>query len=183
MTDTTQPETTTKLVRCYQDVDGVINAQMPFGWGKTDEGVAVAEGQRYRIRWAPRMTEALDSLPLTRVWTTTWRDDAEDEENGIARLVGWERGSRVLQPIGGELYWPSIHWKYDAVVAEQKADPSRFVWLDDEISMTTSEHIARDFNGYAPVINPRLGITPKHMQGIVNYINGADPLVLLGFSR
>jgi hypothetical protein len=174
MTSTTQPEMTTDEVRLYQDVDGVINAQMPYGWGKTQEGKATAEGRAYRIRWAPAMITELDALPVTRVWTTTWRDDAEHPETGIARLVGLPPGSRVLHPIGGELYWPSILWKYDAIVAEQAESPSRFVWLDDEVNEFIQERAA-NMGGYAPVINPLLGITPKIIESIKKYIDGADP--------
>lgn len=164
-------------VRLYQDVDGVLNAQMPFGWGKTQNGSAVAGGIRWKIRWAPAMVAELDALDVERVWATTWCDDAEHPEDGIVPLMGLTPGSRVMMPLTGEVTFPSIYWKFEALIADQEDSPSRFVWLDDEIDPDQREAVL-DMGGFAADINPSLGITPKIMEQIRLYIDGADPRTL-----
>jgi hypothetical protein len=165
-------------VRIYQDVDGVINAHMPYGWGRLQNGYAKSGLTDYKIRWAPHMIEALDALDAVRVWATTWCADAEW---GIAPLVGFKPAERVLMPRSGEVTFPSVYWKIDAIVADQESDPGPFIWLDDEshdpLTDTKGQtlpynpaDIARKLGGLVPLIDTRLGITPQHIADMQEYI-------------
>lgn len=162
-------------VRIYQDVDGVINAHMPYGWGRLSNGAAGPPGAQFRIRWAPHMVEALDALDADRVWTTTWCDAAEDH---IRPLVGLSPAQRVLMPLSGQVTFPSVDWKIESIVEDQLTNPGPFIWLDDEAwdpfildPELVPGKIASDLGGYVPMIDPRLGITPKHMEEMQAYID------------
>ena len=144
--------------RLYLDVDGVINAQMPMDWGKLCNGHAGG----YSIRWAPRMVAELADLNVELVWTTTWRDEAVTE---LAPLIGWGEHGRVLHPAGGELIWPSIDWKFEAVLADQAASPSSFIWLDDELEAEHKRH-----GGLVLTVPAALGITPRIMDMMRDWI-------------
>jgi len=149
--------------RLYLDVDGVLNAQMPMGWGRLGNGYARVDGVEYKIRWAPAMIDALRSLDVELVWCTTWRDNAKVS---LAPLIGWGEHGRVLHPWEEDV-WPSIDWKFPAIQDDQKASPSRFIWIDDEI-----ESKMRDAFHEALVIktNDRIGISTAQMQDIRDYL-------------
>lgn len=164
----------TTRVRIYQDVDGVLNAQMPYGWGRLQNGHAKTNGTEYRIRWAPNMVTQLDLLDADRVWATTW---CEDAEASIRPLLGLSPAERVLMPLSGVVTFPSVDWKIEAIVEDQLANPSPFIWLEDEAwdpftldPELVPGKIASDLGGYVPLINSRLGITPKHMDEMQEYI-------------
>lgn len=149
----------------YLDVDGVINADMPSGWGKPlNATIQDWEGWRVKLRWAPKMIAALALLDLELRWCTTWRDEAP---RLLAPLLGWgHEYERVMQPITGELYWPSIDWKFDTVKATEAPD-AKFVWIDDEMKDIHREAFP---NALVITTNPRLGITPAHIAQIEEYV-------------
>lgn len=155
------------LARLYLDIDGVINANMPLGWGKTEEGFAFAQGQKYRIRWAPALIAALSELPVELVWTTTWRDDAR---LSFAELIGWGEHGRVLHPDlnpKAETTWPTIEWKMASVEMDQFASRSSYVHIDDEF-------VGQDLRiEDALVLGPnfQLGIQPKHIDQIHAFLD------------
>jgi len=146
--------------RLYLDVDGVINAQMPYGWGKLAKGKAAG----WRIRWAPRMIDALAAMDVELVWTTTWRDEAVTE---LAPLIGWGGHGRVLHPLDGDLIWPSIDWKFDAVRADQIGNPSPYIWLDDELEAQHKRH-----GGLVVTVPSVTGISPRLIDLMNTYIGG-----------
>lgn len=161
---------TRKRVRLYLDVDGVINAQMPFGWGRLQNGHGKdSEGYEFRIRWAPRMIEELTKLDVDLVWTTTWRSAAE---TAIAPLTGLTLPSRVLHPLSGVTTFPSIHWKLEALIADQRESPSPFIWVDDEIGMRDM-FVAEALNGLAISANPVIGISVANVEAMQRYIAAA----------
>lgn len=127
-----------KKVRLYIDVDGVINAsQGDFVWQHTNsEGECDPNGDgfRYLITWVPAMIYALKTLDVEVVWLTTWCMAAPREIGG---LTGFGQEARVLLPLHGrEVTFPSINWKRASLVADQKADPSLFIWVDDELGLS-----------------------------------------------
>lgn len=163
------------MINLHLDIDGVINADMPQGWGKTAEGRAgVITGSGgwsqssggFRIRWAPAMIKALSELPVELVWTTTWRDYAISE---IAPLIDWGGHGDVMHPIGGELYWPSIDWKFEAMCWEYSDYSNRFIWIDDEIE-GVHEEWAKRHAGLAIAPNPTTGITKRNIEAIKAFI-------------
>jgi hypothetical protein len=160
-------------VRLYLDVDGVINAQMPFGWGRLQRQHVVADESTYRIRWAPRMVEALGALDLEIVWLTSWRQWGP---LSIAPAIGLGADSRVLHPNGDpDAKTPqdnSIYWKIEQLEADQSASPSRFIWVDDEINDEPMIRLrAENLGGLAISANDLIGITPKNIEQMQEYIN------------
>lgn len=149
--------------RLYLDVDGVINAQMPFGWGRLQNGHAAG----YKIRWAPRMVEALAELDVDLCWATTWKQHAATE---IGPLISFGEGARHLIEIAnpyGDSYGWSIDWKFPAVIDDQYWKPSPFIWLDDEIEQ---KHIDQFPHALVLPINPRTGISPKDVEQMREYV-------------
>lgn len=158
------PENT--RVRIYQDVDGVLNAKMPYWGDKPRNGHAKDNGYEYRIRWSATMAAELDGLDADRVWLTTWCDNANTE---IAPLLGLSGPSRVLLPRSGRVTFPSIFWKVDALSEEQINDPSPFIWLEDEL-MDEDRELVEKLGGCAPKINSQTGISKANMEEMRAYI-------------
>lgn len=164
----------TDLVRIYHDVDNVLNAQMPVReWGsKPENGWATARdfrGERtWPIRWSPAYIERLNALEglIEVVWATTWREAALTE---ISPLVGLTVAQSVIHPLDGITRFPSMGWKRLAIREEQERDPSKFIWLEDEVG-PLERSWAVEAGGYAPYIDPRLGVTPKIMDRMEEYI-------------
>lgn len=154
----------------YLDVDGVVNAQYtPKAWGGRQKGHATTEGYTYPISWAPGMIDALRSLDLDLVWTTTWRDDAVAS---IAPLVGWGTDGRVLHPNLNPkalTTFPSIEWKALAVAADQRENPTPFIWCDDEI-WAYEINLARELGGLAIPVDHNTGITPQNVDMMQDYL-------------
>lgn len=157
-------------VKLYLDVDGVLNAWYAHvSWPESEiaNEIATVEGRNYKIIWSKDMIEQLFSLELDVHWTTTWQDAANTTLSPM--LFGEERSYPVTTPLNGIVDFPSIFWKMEAVEADQKADPTPFVWIDDEISFP---HIrwAKDNGGLAISPEPNTGITPYHLELIKSYI-------------
>lgn len=154
------------MTRLFLDVDGVINAQQPEGWGRCKR--QHAEG--YRITWAPKMISALFSLDMELTWATTWRDKAPAS---IAPLIGVGYDAAWLNPSDETcmMDW-SIYWKFDAMKAELEFErlTDGFVWVDDEI---TAEHVewAEENGGLAISPSHLTGISPKNIEEIEEYLN------------
>lgn len=149
----------------YLDVDGVINAQMPQGWGKLRDAVLRDwEDWSIKFRWAPGMIAALAAFDLELRWCTTWRDEAP---RLLAPLLGWGHVyERVMHPLTDTLYWPSIDWKYDTMRSVEQPD-ARFVWIDDELM---DYHRAAFPNALVITTNAVTGISPKDIERIAEYL-------------
>lgn len=151
-------------MRAYIDVDGVINANNPQGWGRLQNGHAAG----YKIRWAPAMVEALAALPVEHVWATTWQEEAV---TAIAPLIGAGNHWPVLNPVSvpHPLDW-SIVWKFEAVRSEQNQD-ARFIWIDDEIA---DEHVAFFPNALVLRSRETTGISVAQIEAMQKYIAAED---------
>lgn len=152
--------------RIFLDVDGVINAQMPMGWGRLQNGHAKADGIEFRIRWAPNMVKGLFGMDAEIIWSTTWRQDAV---NSLAPLIGYGADCDVLHPIFGETIFPSIDWKYPAILDYLHRNPGPAIWLDDEIEPEMVEYFS-DRGWLAIPINSMIGISTVNAVTIDNYI-------------
>lgn len=141
-------------VRLYLDVDGVLNALAPHKkWGEDifkngraearhdffGNAVALEEdswgGLRdhpsFPMRWSEGLIDALNELDVELVWLTTWRQDAP---GSVAPLMGIKHEGRVLHPLSGETTFPSIGWKFDALMKDLEENTvDAFIWADDEI--------------------------------------------------
>lgn len=157
-------------VRLYLDVDGVLNAwYADHRWGDIAEGVA----DRFTIKWSPTMVAALAALDVELVWLTTWRNEAQ---NIIEPLLGltphwFHEPSRVLHPLSGETTFPSMNWKFAALMVEQEENPCKFVWMDDELEHNQIVW-ARATNGLAIPVDHNMGITPDQIKLAKVFIDG-----------
>lgn len=170
-------------LRIYMDVDGVLNASVPHpGWfpvGGSQPSTGLAQG--YRIQWAQPMVDALNKFVLEHdaefVWATTWCHAAQED---IAPLLGLDVGtvkqSRVLLPINGRVSFPSIDWKVDALINEQRESPMPFVWLEDEISNVELRMVENAGIQDMLAINPgfSFGIQPKHLEAMEAFSRSLD---------
>jgi len=167
---------TDKKTRLLLDVDGCLNFfggrtaldkdNFELPWPTREE--AVVRG--YTIVWSPDMLAALDALDLEIVWLTTWRESAV---NDLAPVLGWGADFRVLHPLPEDEWMyqtvASIKWKLPALLADQEADPSPFIWVDDEVGMKEAVEATR-IGGRAIAPNPYLGITESNIATMVDYI-------------
>ena len=177
-------------VRLYQDVDGCLNAFLGNRrWNEEGEigdcglmsGFAEAfhledgtrdpsgRAARFQMKWNSRLIDALNSLDVEFVWTTTWREDAR----GVGTLMGLSHENvRVLHPLDGKTEFPSINWKYEAVVAEQQADPSPFIWVDDELFDLphTAKTVIHQLGGLIIAPSATYGMTPADLEKMREYI-------------
>lgn len=180
-----------KTVRLYEDIDGCLNAeynarawrqdgdvdqagyQRAFVSPKYDDfGKAIQhEGYRvkYRMEWNDRLVAALNELPVEFVWTTTWRGDALQVGKAMKLL---HDPQRILHPLNGQTTFPSIEWKFEAIVTEQESDPSPFIAVDDEWWQCPRAVIERleELGGLVISPDPNIGLTPKHISMMKAYI-------------
>lgn len=188
-----------KLIRIYEDIDGCLNADWNAEkWrqdGDTDDAGRMSEyvipefddfgtkkepiapgwGNPYPFKgfkmvWNSRLIDALNSLENVEwVWTTTWREDALKVGTAMKLL---HDPQRVLHPLNGKTEFPSIHWKYEAIVAEQEKDPSPFIAVDDEWGQIHPMiwRSLTDAGGLVISPNPMFGITPEHIEQMREYI-------------
>lgn len=177
-------------VRLYQDIDGCLNAFLGNRrWNEPDEvgdcglmsGTAYAfylhdgtrdldgKAAKFSMRWNSRLIDALNTLDVEFVWTTTWRQDAV----GVGTLMGLAHENvRVLHPLDGKTEFPSIRWKYEAVVAEQQANPSPFIWVDDELFdlPRTARETIHQLGGLIISPSSTYGMTPDDVEKMRKYI-------------
>lgn len=157
------------------DVDGVLNALNDHSmWSPAGlkSGRATSDNGTYTIKWAPELIDGLKALDLDLCWATTWRSTAA---SSIGPLIGWGEDSRWLTHDHGSLdrYGWSIDWKYPSVVADQKADPSPFLWVEDELEGWHMQW-AEDAGGLAICPDPEFGITPEQLEEIREYVRKAE---------
>lgn len=177
-------------VRLYEDIDGCLNASWNARAWRSDEDEENVGYQRdwvfpeyddygfrkgpsgikYRMEWNERLIEALNGLDVEFVWATTWRGDALKVGTAM-KLI--HQPQRVLHPRSGETTFPSIEWKFDAIVAEQEQSPSPFIAVDDEWNDGTGSNRTQTLVKLGGlVISPsfNFGIEPRHILQMREYV-------------
>lgn len=180
----------TKLTRIYQDVDGCLNASWnALAWKSRaiDEDAGYRSGlapiyhsergvksdrpiTHFKIEWNRFLVEEMNRLEFDLVWLTTWRADALQ----IGRMLNLTPADeRVLHPISGVTEYPSIYWKYDALVEDHNRNPSPFVWIDDELRnvLGWKREVIEGMGGLIISPDPNFGVTPDHIAEIKEYIS------------
>lgn len=178
-------------VRLYQDIDCCLNAshnarawrdkENPEDLGGYAHGYAAPRfddyGQlneggnyfKYKMEWNERLIEAYNELDVELVWATTWREDART----VGELMKiTHTPQRVLHPLSGKTTFPSIEWKWAAILQEQELDPSPFIAVDDEWDgVTTFMREALESRGGLLISpDPNLGMTPADIKKMQEYI-------------
>ncbi|URP22248.1 hypothetical protein SEA_BIG4_215 [Microbacterium phage Big4] len=188
------------MIRIYEDIDGCLNADWNVQkWRQEDDdetgGVRsefvrpdfddfgklivrepIAPGwerpgsRGFKMVWNQHLIDALNSLEnIEFVWTTTWREDALKVGKAMQLI---HEPQRILHPLNGKTEFPSIHWKYEAIIAEQEKDPSPFIAVDDEWSQIHPmiKRSLEDAGGLVISPNFMFGITPEHIEEMREYI-------------
>jgi len=155
----------TQRVKVFLDVDGVLNAvttkRVPCAdWD--DWKVTKCDG--WPINHSVQMGAALRALDADFSWLTTWGVEANEF---IRPLFGWSEFPVLAVP-------PFEWWKFEAMQLVYDADPSPFIWVDDDLSY---ERDAMDWtvdNG-GLVISPatRQGLTKNEIEAMAAYIRKA----------
>lgn len=178
-------------VRLYEDIDGCLNAsynvrawkrpedegttQVGYMWSwvypaHDDRGTYIGEhtNVRFKMEWNERLIAALNELPVEFVWTTTWRRDALAVGTAMRLL---HDPQRVLQPISGMTTFPSIEWKFEAIIDEQANYPSPFIAVDDEWDIEPEKvRELQKLGGLVICPDSNIGLTPRHIQKMREYI-------------
>jgi len=178
------------LARLYEDIDGCLNASWNArvwrdkenpedlggyqrGWAHpchddfgVEREVSIA---KYRMEYNERLIRAMNNLSVEFVWATTWRQDAI----GVGILMGLLHSpQRVLHPLDGQTRFPSIKWKFDAILHEQDHDPSPFIAVDDEWDSDRGYYreTLESIGGLVICPDFNFGITPAHISQMERYL-------------
>ena len=156
--------------RLYLDFDGVLNAKDPQHALIKVFSIPI-EGSRNlapvnHITFSPTVVEVIDYFRtfynVELVWLSTWND-----RNDVLKLSSFLKGvegGRVIeanlnQSAKNKKEW--TQWKADAIIADQKTDPKRFIWVDDN---------AHRFHGDTVVLEAShvesLLVTPESLWGL-----------------
>jgi hypothetical protein len=148
------------------DVDGVINARRP-SWGTAPHrGNVCAEGEFWRMQWAPalilRIRRLIAAGSVEARWCTTWCDHAAELE----RLFGLPVLERAF---AGRVTGAEAAPLKVAAARGVLAEGRRLVWTDDEVvpaSGPLRDELTRD--GRALLIAPmeRRGLQPPDLDAI-----------------
>lgn len=177
-------------IRLYEDIDGCLNASYNArAWRNKEDPEDLGGYQRawvhpeyddfgnhrgpgsvkFRMEWNERLIAALNELPLELVWSTTWRADSLKVGEAMGLTL---RPHRILHPLSGETTFPSIEWKWAAIVQEQELNPSPFIAVDDEWDYVSSykRETLKRLGGLIISPDSSLGITPAHVEMMRAYI-------------
>lgn len=151
--------------RFYTDFDGVFGAgYASLLWpSSTTDDVVDAQGNRTQITWAPDLVTVIDQLRaeygVELVWLTSW---CEDDDIGL-RVVPVLRGLRGGRTLPHTVEDGSGEWKLRAILADQAASPSPFIWADD---VEVAAH-GKELLGAGPHLlvapNTSMGLGPRHV--------------------
>lgn len=172
--------------RLYLDVDGCINlfgfSTWPSGEVKTGVATLVHDGfgqvieagewtqvfkPSYTIAWAPELIDELNSLDVELVWLTTWCQNAVDL---IAPMVGLTLSSRVLLPLSGQVTFPSILWKSEALSQDLYGFSGKHIWIDDEPTPDDWAASSALSGVHRVQPDPNFGIRPHEVEAMKQYL-------------
>lgn len=174
----------------YLDVDGVLNALDPFRLSKhtpgaetwpdfTEHDVSISTGsglrQTFRLHLSKQMAAALwDASGGAITWHTTWNQDNHGYPTGSPSLA---LSNRKISP---RLDWPQLEilpyskarndewWKLTEI--KQVELPKKFVWIDDDFGFELeARQWTEERGGLWIAPDSRVGITPDHIQRIIDY--------------
>ena len=166
-------------VRLYLDFDGVINAlQCLTPWPDSEVKYGFEHGAplaspnthvRFDHLWSQGLVNALKALDVELVWATTWTKTASES---LGKKLGLGHGARYLAPLNGELTYPTISWKQEALWADQHEFPSPFIWVDDELTHKHEVIVEETFGGTGLVVssNYYTGVTPQQVAKMQSFI-------------
>jgi hypothetical protein len=154
----------------YLDFDGVLNAKKPAHALISKFAIAIKDSLHLasinHITFSPYVIQDLDKLrvqyQLELVWLTTWNE--KDNVLKLSEPLGGLRNGRVLaanlnQKALNKKEW--TQWKADAIIADQRATPRPFVWVDDNAHQFHSEVV----NAETKIV-PSLFLTPVSLTGL-----------------
>lgn len=152
------------------DVDGVLNASIP-GWGQIEQGVAMAAGHPFKIRWAPALVDKIKKLHASgRIeirWCTTWCDYI----SSIEKLLGLPQFKCESIPPQGITQQAKINAAI-GVIEERRP----LIWIDDNAipvrgAAGWDSRLKFPTAGRLYVVpNPVNGIQPAHIEKIERYL-------------
>ena len=155
-------------MRVYLNVDGVVNAfscHKVWDWDR----IGSEDYKGYAVRWSEEMVERLLELAeigrgLEIVWVSSWGSDCR----GFAKVVGLGalgEKARVLGPLSGEMTYPDIYWKAEAIWEDLKdySGSGSWAWFDPSTVLLGDLLDYREMlsDGYVPVVDMAFGITPE----------------------
>ncbi len=124
------------------------------------------------VYFAKDMVSALETLPLARLWLTTWQSKVE--EWGMNQALGWDVDWIPLQfSLSGRFT------KLDPMQDFCETNPhTPFVWIDDDYAMDlVVRPWAKRMSAPNLIIRPQstVGITPQHIAQIQEFCHSLSP--------
>lgn len=151
--------------RFYTDFDGVFGAgYASLLWLSAASGDVIdAHGNRTQITWAPDLVTAIDQLRaeygVELVWLTSW---CEDDDIGL-RVVPVLHGLRDGRTLRHTVDDGSGEWKLRAILADQAASPSPFIWADDVEARAHGEELLDAGSHLLLAPDTSMGLGPRHL--------------------
>ncbi len=171
-------------VRLYLDFDGVINAPeahrvwpnslMGYGFEFADSLLTGAKNVKLEHTWAHDLVTQLAALDVEVVWLTTWTSRAS---SSLGQKLGLGAGARYLVPLNGApVTHPSVDWKMEALLADQEANPSFFVWAEDDLTESHTRRTKSHFGDRSFLVspNPSTGLEPHMLDAIRDFITAVQ---------
>lgn len=156
--------------RLYLDFDGVLNAKEPQHELISNFDIASNNNKLFakinNMTFSPTVIERLDhfreNYAVELVWLSSW-NDRKDVLKLPAFLEGLH-GGRVLEAnLNHEAKdrheW--TQWKADAIIYDQKIDPKRFIWVDDNAHRFHGDAVAMETTAVS-----NLFVTPESLWGL-----------------
>jgi hypothetical protein len=167
------------------DFDGVVNGGSRPGWHAPPRTTrVVADGQSYRIRWAPQAIEEIVAVHATGLveirWASSWIDVGTD---GIERAVGLPPLPHAYPADLDRLRQRGAAFKAahtaakTAAALDVVASGRRLIWTDDDAIPTTGPaREALDDTGALLVIpTPGRALRPEHLASVRTFMGVPEP--------
>ena len=171
--------------RLYLDFDGVLNAKQPQHDDVAEFHIPIEGSANLapvnHIVYSPHVVRELERFReqygLELVWLTTWNES--DHVLKLSPYLGGLADGRVLPAKlhtaqVGKREWTA--WKGAAIVADQDASPSPFVWIDDNAHQFHGEFVQNQVNVDTIFITPNSswGLTTENLNAIESFLQGVQ---------
>jgi hypothetical protein len=147
------------LIKLFLDVDGVVS---PFPHGKSKQWPDFRKVEYgFNVSLSQEMGDTLATLPVERIWLTTWEDLANEI---IAPELGWELLPVLYRRGVSERPW----WKLNALLNYLGTFEDPFIWVDDDIRFVGELQVGAKwlFKQFPACRRDKLLISPMTTQGI-----------------